>query len=87
VGYFLCALVNGRDINPILPLADMTCIVSSDWFMANVKLTLNKVKRKEQHLLGLSNKEILAILATEVPSAFLVKLRFSDTNILATEVI
>jgi hypothetical protein len=55
--------------------------------MANVKLTLNKVKRKEQHLLGLSNKEILAILATEVPSAFLVKLRFSDTNILATEVI
>jgi hypothetical protein len=32
VGYFLCALVNGPDINHILPLAGKTCSVSSDWF-------------------------------------------------------
>jgi hypothetical protein len=31
VAYFLCALVNGPDINPIRSLADKTCSVSSDW--------------------------------------------------------
>jgi hypothetical protein len=45
--------------------------------MADLKLTLNKVMRKGQHLLGSSNTKILA---AEVPSAFLVKLWLSDTN-------
>jgi hypothetical protein len=31
VAYFVCALVNGPDINSIRSLADMTCSVSSDW--------------------------------------------------------
>jgi hypothetical protein len=31
VGYFICALVNGPDINHIFLLAGKTCSVSSDW--------------------------------------------------------